>query len=52
MYYVWVVNDLFLDGPTVVEPEFGPPDTLPLGAMGTPSEFDRRKKKKLVSLLA
>ena len=37
---------LVSDGP-VLEPEFAPTaDTLMLGAMGTPSEFDRRKKKK------
>ena len=39
------------DGP-VVDMEFTSvnTDTLALGAMGTPSEFDRRKKKKWVLL--
>jgi len=38
--------DVIPDGP-VVDLDFTPTsDTLGLGAMGTPSEFDRRKKKK------
>ena len=40
------------DGPTMIDMDFTPTtpaaDTVTLGAMGTPSEFDRRKKKKYV----
>ena len=37
---------LCADGP-LIDMEFTPAtETVALGAMGTPSEFDRRKKKK------
>jgi len=40
------VSAVYSDGP-VVDLDFTPTtDNLGLGAMGTPSEFDRRKKKK------
>jgi len=39
--YIW-----FVDGP-LIDMDFTPTaDTVALSAMGTPSEFDRRKKKK------
>ena len=42
------VSAVYSDGP-VVDLDFTPTtDNLGLGAMGTPSEFDRRKKKKWV----
>ena len=44
--YLMNVSAVYSDGP-VVDLDFTPTtDNLGLGAMGTPSEFDRRKKKK------
>jgi len=46
IFITYLIGDICVDGP-VVDVDFSPAtDTLALSAMGTPSEFDRRKKKK------